>query len=94
MDEASGRWNSFQRTMFQWNDLHPYNAVHVLRIAGALDLTRLQSAVCSVVQGRGLTGLVIDRARGSYRYEGGPLRGEIKLLGHETGGLQSLAREI
>ncbi len=28
-----GRYSQFQRTMLQWSSLHPYNAVHVIRIA-------------------------------------------------------------
>ena len=34
--EASGRLNAFQRLMLQWSELHPYNAVHVYRIARPL----------------------------------------------------------
>ena len=30
-----GRLNLFQRTMLRWRELHPYNAVHVVRIAAA-----------------------------------------------------------
>ena len=94
MDEVTGRLNSFQRTMLQWNGLHPYNAVHVMRVAGALDLARLQSVVGAVIESRGLTGFMIDRSRTSFSYKGGAAHGQIKLLDGKTEELQPLGEEI
>jgi hypothetical protein len=59
--------NSFQRTMFQWDDLHPYLAVHVARLEGAPDYDRLQGVLDTTLEAAGLTGLEIDR-----RVDGGP----------------------
>src|SRR6185503_11736766 len=75
-----GRLNSFQKTMLQWNDLHPYSAVHVLRIPGALDATRLQRGIQTTLAARGLTHLSLDRAKGRYHYESGPATCEIRKL--------------
>ena len=74
-----GRLNSFQLSMLQWNELHPYNAVHVVRIPEALDLERLKRAITATLEGKGLTGLALDRRAGTYQYHGGPASAEIKL---------------
>ena len=94
MEEVTGRLNSFQRTMLQWNGLHPYNAVHVMRVAGELDLARLQSVVGAVLESRGLTGFMIDRSRTSFSYQGGAAQGRIKLLNSRTDELHQLIEEI
>ena len=75
-----GRLNIFQKTMLQWNDLHPYNVVHVVRIPAALDLERLKSAVNGTLEAQGLTGLALNRGKGTYRYHGGPASCEIKTI--------------
>ncbi len=76
----SGRLNSFQKTMLQWNDLHPYNAVHVARLPGPLDEDRLRRGIRQTLAARGLTHLSIDRAKGAYRYEGGPADCEVRVM--------------
>jgi hypothetical protein len=67
-----GRLNLFQRTMLRWRGLHPYNAVHVLRVDAPLDVRRLEAAIARVLEGEGLTDLTLDAARGRYEYAGGP----------------------
>src|SRR5258706_5371868 len=63
-----GRLNSFQKTMLQWNDVHPYSAVHVVQIAGRLDEERLRKGIQATLAARGLTHLSMDRAKGTYSY--------------------------
>ena len=75
-----GTLNSFQKTMLQWNDLHPYNAVHVIRIPDALDLPRLRGVIGGTLEGYGLGELRLDRAQGTYRYDGGPSPVEITIV--------------
>jgi hypothetical protein len=70
--------------MLQWNDLHPYNAVNVLRIYESFEFEKLRRAVNTTLEAQGLTGLSLDRSRGTYRYEGGPARCEIKLINDEN----------
>ena len=75
-----GRLNLFQRTMLRWRALHPYNAVHVLRIEAPLDVARLRAAIARTLEGEGLTGLHLDAARGRYEYAGGPAPLSLALL--------------
>ena len=35
-----GKLNLFQATMLRWRELHPYSAVHVVRITRALEAAR------------------------------------------------------
>ncbi len=91
MQPTTGTWNSFQRTILQWNDLHPYNAVHGLLLPGPVDLERLRRVIAAVVERRGLTGLRIDRRRGSFRYEGGPMAGPVELIETAVNGWEDLA---
>src|SRR5881628_776674 len=75
-----GRFNAFQRTMLHWNDLHPYNAVHVVRVPTVLDFARLHSAVNATVEVHGLAGLTFDVERGTYRYLGGPADCKLQII--------------
>lgn len=75
-----GRLNSFQKTMLQWNHLHPYNAVHVVQISGRFDEARLRKGIQSTLVARGLTHLSLDRAKGAYHYEGGPAACEVRVI--------------
>lgn len=67
----NGRLNSFQRTMLQWNEWHPYNAVHVVQVPGPCDEARLHAALRACFFDRGLTQLAIDRSSASFQYEPG-----------------------
>ena len=40
-----GRLNLFQASMLRWRELHPYNAVHVVRIERPLDAARLTAII-------------------------------------------------
>jgi hypothetical protein len=75
-----GRLNSFQKSMLQWNDLHAYNAAHVARVAGPLDVARLQAVIQTTLERKGLTGLVLDRSSGTYQYEGGHETTQLRVL--------------
>jgi hypothetical protein len=72
-----GRLNSFQKTVLQWNDLHPYCAVHVVRVPGRVDEVRLRNGIQETLEARGLTHLSLDRAKSAYHYEGGAAVCEI-----------------
>jgi hypothetical protein len=71
------RLNLFQRQMRRWRELHPYNPVHVLRIAAPLDLPRLQACLAARLQAARLGELAID-ARGRHLRRG-PGRPEPRL---------------
>ena len=75
-----GRLNIFQRVMLQWNELHPYNAIHAVRIQAVLDPERLGNVIRHLLVRLGLTGLQMDASHAAYDYQGGPAQCEIKLL--------------
>ena len=89
-----GCLNRFQRAMLDWNELHPYNAVHVVRVPAALDLPRLREAIQETLAGLGLTNLSVDREGGACQYGGGPVVSEITLIGDGSPAGSSLAAEI
>jgi hypothetical protein len=89
-----GRLNIFQRTMLQWNDLHPYNAVHVVQVPALLNLERLRDCLRRTLESHGLTGLTLDRDRGIYHYHGGPAEGEFTTVTGSGNTQGALADEI
>jgi hypothetical protein len=75
-----GKLNIFQKTMLQWSSLHPYNAVHVVRVGRPLDLPRLTRTINEELERLGLTGLSIHRAQGTFEYRGGPGNYRLRML--------------
>lgn len=67
----SSRFNQFQRTMLQWNGVHPYHAVHVLKVAAPLAVERFEERLNLVIGQCGLASLTLDEVAGTYRYGGG-----------------------
>jgi hypothetical protein len=68
---VKGRFNLFQATMLRWRELHPYSAVHVVRIDRPLDAPRLTAVIDGQLTALGLTGLILDAARARFEYSGG-----------------------
>jgi len=64
--------------MLQWNGLHAYNAVHVVRVPQSLDLPRLSHVIDGEMEATCLTRLSIDNQRGVFEYRGGPVRNELE----------------
>jgi hypothetical protein len=75
-----GRLNLFQATMLRWRELHPYSAVHAVRVGAPLDAARLEEAIRQELALRGLTHLTLDAARGRYDYGGGDAPVTLALL--------------
>lgn len=92
-NSGPGKLNVFQRAMLQWNDLHPYHAVHVLRFQGTPDLDRLRRAILSRLGLHGLHSLRLDRQAGTLQYGGDPLPVEIADVSTEGDPLPSLSAE-
>jgi hypothetical protein len=66
--------NPFQTAMLLWEDSHPYNAAHVVRVRGPADVAAWRRAVEAAAGRAGLGRLVIDRARASCSLEpAGPI---------------------
>ena len=80
MTSWPGRLNLFQATMLDWRELHPYNAVHAVRIAQKLDEAALARAIDDVLSGAGLTGLELDRDRCRYAWRGGEAQVAIEAV--------------
>jgi NRPS condensation-like uncharacterized protein len=89
-----GRLSSFQKTMLQWDDLHPYNAVHAVRLRGSLAPDRLSEVLNKALTERGLTGLSISRRDGLYTYRGGPARSQVRILPAGKDGLAGFVEEV
>jgi hypothetical protein len=65
---APTRMNAFQRLMYQWNELHPYQAIHSYTIDEPLCLLRLQRAIAESYQHCGLGWVVVEPDGRSYRH--------------------------
>jgi hypothetical protein len=89
-----GKLNLFQAMMLHWRELHPYNAVHVVAVAQALEPSRLKTRIESRLETARLTGLVLDRRRGRFEYRGGPVAVELTILTGGDDALQVVEREI
>ena len=75
-----GRLNSFQKTMLQWNEMHPYNAVHVVRVRGFLNDEQLRLGLNTTLERHGLTHLSLSRQKDFYVYHGGLVDFEVKIV--------------
>ena len=75
-----GRLNLFQSMMLRWRDLHPYSAVHVIRVNKPCEPAALKAHIEAQLEHAGLTGLVLDRVRSRYEFEGGPAAIEFAKL--------------
>jgi hypothetical protein len=74
------RVNLFQAAMARWRALYPYNAVHALEMAQALDPGRLETAIREHLQACGLTGVELDPAGQRYEWVDGPSRAVLRVI--------------
>ncbi len=93
-DSAQGKLSAFQQTMLQWCGVHPYNAVHVIRVERKLTLDRLRSAVEHVLKLTGLNRCRIDEKRGRYSYEEGAAQIQIAVSDGGDDPFAALSRVI
>ena len=61
--------NLFQQIMALWEEVHPYNAVYVIRLRGPADVTLLRFAIQTACHQAGVGTLVLDRKQARYRYD-------------------------
>jgi len=90
--DKKGKLNTFQQAILQWEELHPYNAIHVVKIEDKLDATRLKDIIVSHIERLGLSGLVVDRDSRQFTYSGG--KPDIDLSIYEWSGDSTLSDEI
>ena len=57
--------------MLLWDEMHAYNAVHVVRVPAAFDAERLRGGLSRVLEDRGLTGLHLDAKGRAFEFCGG-----------------------
>jgi hypothetical protein len=89
-----GRFNALQKSMLQWDQMHPYSAIHVVRLRGALDLNRLRATINTTLENRGLTQLDLNRRRFTYQYEPGPAECELRALACDGLPMRGMVQEI
>src|SRR4029453_16984928 len=89
-----GRLNLFQSAMLRWRDLHPYSAVHVVRVPVPLDGEWLKAAIEDQLAFAGLAGLVLDRRRRRYEYRGGKPTFELTIVDDAPPERSTLCGEI
>jgi hypothetical protein len=83
-----------QKSMLQWNEVHPYSAVHVVQIQGALDEARLQACINTTLARRGLTWLRLDCEHFTFQYESGVANSQLRTIAGDEGPLRALVAEI
>ena len=91
---VKGRLNLFQAAMLRWRALHPYSAVHAVRIDRPLDAARLATLIDGELEALGLTGLTLDAAHERFEYAGGPGRAPLAVVSGGEDPLRILRREI
>jgi NRPS condensation-like uncharacterized protein len=80
--------------MLQWNEVHPYSAVHVVQIQCALDEARMQVCIDTTLAKHGLTWLRLDRKRFTFQYESGASKSQFLTIAGDEGPQGTLVAEI
>jgi len=93
-DKLRGKLNLFQAMMLRWRELHPYIAVHIVRLNQPLDAARLKRRIEARLETAGLTGLVLDRGRGRFEFRGGAAAIEPTILAAGDDANRVTEREI
>jgi hypothetical protein len=93
-DRLRGKLNLFQATMLRWRALHPYSAVHVVRLEQTLSPVRLRRCIETRLETAGLGGLVLDGKRARFEFRGGPATVEPTILPGGDDARRTLEREI
>ncbi|HKQ46689.1 MAG TPA: methyltransferase [Phycisphaerae bacterium] len=62
------RLNMFQQAMLHWDRLHPYNAVHAVRVNGPANVEKLRHAAWEVAKNAGLGEFAVNALHTKYEY--------------------------
>ncbi|HVP12996.1 MAG TPA: hypothetical protein VMV94_17610 [Phycisphaerae bacterium] len=62
------RLNVFQQSMLRWDRLHPYNAVHAVRVCGPANVDAFRAAAWEVAKGAGLGEFAVNYFHTAYEY--------------------------
>ena len=93
LNRASGRLSAFQRVMYSWSELHPYNATHTYHLAGPIDGPRLHEAVSATYQELGIGVIELAEDGRSFHWEPGTAE-EIPVIAGERDWQGALSRHI
>ncbi len=80
--------------MLRWRELHPYNAVHVVRVPAPLTAGRLEATIAAELESGGLTGFDLDANRRRFAYRGGTATPALAVLPDTADAHESLRAEI
>jgi NRPS condensation-like uncharacterized protein len=89
-----GRINSMQKSMLQWNDMHPYSAVHVVQLPGMLEATRLQACIDRTVTRHGLNCLQLNGDRSTFEFVSGAANNQVRTIDDAENPRCALVAEI
>ena len=89
-----GKLNLFQAMMLRWRELHPYIAVHIVRLNQPLEPAQLKRRIEGRLETAGLTGLVLDRRHGRFEFGGGAAAIELTILAVGSDANRVTEREI
>ena len=64
-----GQLNAFQRLMYDWSELHPYNATHTFRLVGPARVDARHQAIRETYFLNRLGVVHLDAERSSYHHE-------------------------
>ena len=93
-DKLRGKLNLFQAMMLRWRELHPYIAVHIVRLNQPLEPAQLKRRIEGRLETAGLTGLVLDRRHGRFEFRGGAASIELTILAVGSDANHVTEREI
>jgi hypothetical protein len=80
--------------MLQWNDLHPYHAVHVVRLRGHPDAQTIRKGITRTLRAHGLGALTLDRASRTFRFDAEPGPVEVREVAPGSDPIESLRQEM
>jgi len=83
-----------QKSMVQWNEIHPYSAAHVVQIGAALDAARLRDCIHTTLATQGLTCLRFDPERFTFQYEPSAERCEFRIIRSQQEPFSALVAEM
>ena len=85
-----GRWlrgklNLFQTMVLRWRELHPYVAVHMVRVPYRLEAARLEETIGVRLEAAGLARIALDVRAKRFEFRPGPAALEVAVLsgGHD-----------
>ena len=85
-----GRLNLFQAMVLRWRELHPYVAVHMVRVAHRLEAARLKEAIGARLEAAGLARVALDARRKRFEFRPGPAAVDLTVLpaGEDADGVE------